>query len=142
MWTIGKITSISMQIFVDKHKNQLTEPCSNCVSQVMCLHKDWMTILDICKPIKDYIAVLTKGNKNLNEPYGVMVDIKSIGHIFTVHATRKGRAILIGKYWSPTIKKDGYIDDATLASEAQKYALHPIAFDEGKYALHPVDKEK
>lgn len=116
--------------YFDKHKNQLTEPCSNCVSQVMCLHKDWMTILDICKPIKDYIAVSTKGNKNLNEPYGVMADIKSIGHIFTVHATSKGDSILIGKYWSPTIKKDGHIDEKRMANEAQKYALHPVDKEE------------
>lgn len=104
----------------------MKEPCLNCVSQVMCIHKDWMEILGICKPIKDYIASVVKGNRDLNEAQGAMANIKSIKHIFTVHITKRRNAILIGKYWSPTIKKDGYIDDATLAFEAQKYALYPI----------------
>ena len=103
---------------------EIKEPCIDCIGRAMCINKNWMKILDGCEDIVDYISETTQGSNRLEEVYGEMAEIKSIGQIFTVHIGTKANILLIGKYWSPTIKKDGYIDDKQLGLETQHFKIH------------------
>lgn len=101
-------------ITTDGETSDIEEPCINCIGRAMCIHKGWMELLDSCHLIEDYIGVKAKDSDHLYDIEGEIVQIKSMGKIFAVHATKGKKVLLIGRYWVPTINKDGYPEDSTL----------------------------
>ena len=105
------------------------EPCMDCISRVMCLNKPWMEILDMCDELTDYIGYMTRNSPKLKEPPGELAHIKGINQIFTVHATKDEEIIMIGKYWSPTLKKGGEFDTMEMGPIAQQFKLATVKDD-------------
>ena len=114
-------------VTTDEEIPHIKEPCIDCIGRAMCIHKTWMEILDRCDIIEKYIGTKANKQENLYDITGVMVDIRSIDKTYAVHATRGKNILLIGKYWSPTVNKEGY---PTLGVDMKSFKRYTLKSEE------------